>query len=75
MLIADTGNRVCFRKGNIDGVWQSNAGEERREMDFLDKVINMLKDGAKRVDFQWNGHEVSAYWVGHDIRIDIKGLR
>ncbi len=44
-------------------------------MDFLDKVINMLKDGAKRVDFVWNGNEVCAYWVGHDIRIDIKGLR
>jgi sulfatase maturation enzyme AslB (radical SAM superfamily) len=44
-------------------------------MTIVDKAINLLKDGAKKVEFEWQGAEVTAYWVNKILRIDVKGLK
>lgn len=44
-------------------------------MNIIDKAVSLLKDGAKRVDFEWEGNSVVAYWAGTVLRIDVKGLR
>ncbi|GEA15547.1 hypothetical protein E308F_17910 [Moorella sp. E308F] len=44
-------------------------------MTIIDQAINLLKDGAKKVEFEWQGTEVTAYWVNNVLRIDVKGLK
>lgn len=42
---------------------------------LFDKAIEaLMTTGMKKVEFRWNGLEVSAYWAGSVLRIDVKGL-
>lgn len=34
----------------------------------------LITTEMKKVEFWWNGLEVSAYWAGSVLRIDVKGL-
>jgi len=43
-------------------------------MNIIEKALALLKDGAKRVDFDYEGKHVTAYWAGTVLRIDIKGF-
>ncbi len=43
-------------------------------MNIIDRALSLLKDGAKKVEFEWEGKAISAYWAGTIIRIDIKGV-
>ena len=43
--------------------------------DLTTKAIILLQDGAKKVEFDWDGLEVTAYWVKDLLRIDIKGVK
>jgi len=43
-------------------------------MSLIEKALALLREGAMRVDFEWNGKWVSAYWVGDVLRIDVHGL-
>lgn len=44
-------------------------------MSIIDKAIKLLQDGARKVEFEWQGAEVTAYWVNNVLRIDVKGLK
>jgi hypothetical protein len=45
-----------------------------QQSSIIDKAMALLKDGAKRVEFDWQGKQVVAYWVGPTLRIDIKNF-
>lgn len=41
-------------------------------MNLIDKALTLLKEGANRVEFEYQGHKVVAYKCGTIIRIDVK---
>lgn len=57
------------------GLKQPLKGGGGGKVSIIDKAIELLKDGAKKVDFDWHGANVTAYWVGPVLRIDIKNLK
>lgn len=45
------------------------------DKDLLQIAFDALNKGMKKIEFQWNGLNVTAYWVKDLLRIDVKGAK